>query len=614
MSIANAGSKKALFDVNIHSGWTKSSVKYIGKVKSVFQETDSSEVRHMRVQAGQVFFLLLTIILIGSGCSSTGLDENSVSPDITQETAHSSGSGHMLWSIWNLAFDPATGEISMLPSRDLLAHFDVTDFVTPPACNDCVKPYVNSYNPGTHILDVDVALRNPGAIPGRDVRGILYTNEAGHELLNPDGWTPLYDIPGGGTLNPFKAFAKSEPSRVFASGAEHSENYLIRIPTPPKWNAITFAVDASWPGNCKEPYSIDNFHQEKLFNTDYENAEITVDVADWQDDVTKVTLVATQINGESFSQFAPVSGSTWHLFIKNTENAPPGDYQVRVIASSPNPANVAMYQYFTLNVDEWGVPADPVDLTPPWLNFSPQNMAIYENFAYVAAGINGLHVFDISDPSNPAWLSSAPSTFTAIGVDTNGSYTFVAAGYPGVDIYDTTNPLSPIKIATIDTGGVAYDLKIQGGYAYVANNTEGLVIIDIDPVESASVIKTVTCSGSNAKDVAVDGDYAYLIEPEALSIININPPESAFVVKSVATLGGTAEGVEAGGGYAYIADYPNFVDIVDVDPPETASQVLSVPADSVSDMLLDGNYLYAVGGYNFAVLDVTNPPSAFVYT
>ena len=87
-------------------------------------------------------------------------------------------------------------------------------------CEACIEINVNSFDPVTRILDVDVLLRNSIGINGYDVRGILYTDEAGHLLTNPDNWTDLYDIPGGRDINPFKAYNKDDYYRSFPGDAD----------------------------------------------------------------------------------------------------------------------------------------------------------------------------------------------------------------------------------------------------------------------------------------------------------------------------------------------------------------------------------------------------------
>ena len=315
--------------------------------------------------------VMLCLILLFLGCSHQKYDPTVPSGDILLTLNKELESQHKLWGLWEVRLDLTTFSASLEPMRSSNIHHNITPMLLPPACNNCIFFVINSFNPSSRILDVDVRLCNPTGIPARDVRGILFTNDYGHLLTNPDDWTALWDPAGGEPRNPFKAFAKYKAKRVFSGHTEFTENYLIYIPAPPYWNGITFAVDVSWPGNCKEPYEITNFTQGHINENIGSSAYVTVDVKDWQDDVSKVTLVAPEITGESFTQLSHLSGDTWRTKLVNNTGATQGQYQGRIIANSSNSGDIVLYDYVTINITKSNVPAFPIDVTPPWLNLTP---------------------------------------------------------------------------------------------------------------------------------------------------------------------------------------------------------------------------------------------------
>ncbi len=579
-------------------------------------------------KAIHVALTLSILALLVIGCSDRG-GESATAPDVPDlsPVAANADSQRMLWGMWNIHFDTAELSVTVEPIRNTQAHFNITDMLLPPACDDCLEITVNSFDPVTRILDADVTLRNPHSISGYDVRGILYTNDYGHELRNADDWTKLWDIPGGMMLNPFKAFAKGEANRLFAGLAEHTESYLIYIPQPPAFYAITFAVDASWPGNCKEPYEITNFWQETIYETTGASGNIYVDLRDWQNDVNKVTLVAPEITGEDFTQFNHDSGDTWQLNLTNNQGAPAGDYNVRLIAASTNSGSLALYDFVAITISE-GVPDNPVDVTPPWLNFFPQDVCIDGDYAYIAGNVNGLHIFNISDPANPVWVNRVDTPDDARGVAVSGGYAYVVYGYigwpsyGGLQIIDIDPPESAYIVKAVDTPEGACGIAVSAGYAYVVGWYAGLQIIDISPPESAYIVKAVDTPGC-AFGVVVSAGYAYVADHDAgLQIIDIDPPESAHIVKTVATPG-YAQGVAISGGYAYVAEgynsYPTncgILQIIDIDPPESAYTVISVgmPADAPAlDVAVSGGYAYVANhDTGLQIIDIDPPDSAYI--
>jgi len=191
-------------------------------------------------------FIVILLVFAIAGCSGGGAKP--VTPDVMdnpRNTVEDVDSSKVLWGVWSIEFDPAGMQVVAKPIRNGQPHFNLTTMLLPPACDDCVEIAVNAFDPVTRIMDLDVTLRNPHLISGKDVRGILYTNDYGHLITNPDGWTDLFDMPGGESINPFIAYARDEPNRIFAGEAEHTENFLVYIPMPPNFWVITFAVEAS---------------------------------------------------------------------------------------------------------------------------------------------------------------------------------------------------------------------------------------------------------------------------------------------------------------------------------------------------------------------------------
>ncbi len=265
---------------------------------------------------------------------------------------------------------------------------------------------------------------------------------------------------------------------------------------------------------------------------------------------------------------------------------------------------------------------NPVDITPPWLNISVRSMCVDGTLCYVAGGPNGLHIFDISDPSNPVWVNKVvmpmepggeTSPGEAIGVAVSGGYAYVAAGFSGLVIVDIYPPESASVVKIISAPVVAQGVDVSDGYAFVVSGVGGLHLIDVDPPESASVVKTVDMPAI-AQSVAVSGEYAYVADGlGGLQIVDIDSPESASILTTVPTTG-LAQGVDISGPYAYVADFDEGLQIVDIGAPESASIVKTVETlgDAVC-VAVSGGYAYVANReLGLQVLDIDPPDSASV--
>jgi len=550
--------------------------------------------------------IVLAFIMIGLGCSSGG-----EAPVTTPDTASNlisnakGDTGRVLWGIWEIRFDPARMSVEVVPVRDIQLHYDITTMILPPACSNCLVITINSFDTHTRILDADVKLYNPYPIAGHDVRGILFTNSAGHELTNPDNWTALWDKPGGKDINPFKAYAKDEANRLFAGKAEHTEKFLLKMPNPPQYNAIKFAVDASWPGNCREPYEINNFEQEIIEPDVGASGGVSVDVRDWQGDVSEVTINAQPITGEETTQLTHLSADTWGALLTNNAGVPAGDYETTVAAKSANSGNIILYDIVNITIS--GIPDAPVEVTPPWLNFAPMDICVEGSYAYIAGDANGFHIFNISNPSKPVWVNKVKGEGRAVSLTVSGGYAYML-DYK-LEIIDIDPPESAYLVKGFDLGALGFGIDLSGNYAYIACG-ESLRIVDISLPESPLLVKSIDMP-PGAGNVAVANGYAFVADGDnGIQVVDIEPPESAYVAKTVDTPG-KAYDVELSDGYAYVADGGSGFQVMDIDPIDAAAIVKTVDMEWPSSLTISGNYAY-VTNVDLQIVDISTPEEATV--
>jgi hypothetical protein len=314
------------------------------------------EVQNMYLSKTTLMIILLvTFSLISTSCSSGRQNPVNPSGDGNGNTPFEndeSESNRTLLGMYTVEFDTDTMTASVHPNRTLNSHYNITAFIP-------LDIHLSSYYPSLNSWDVYVTITNPYLKDGYDLRAIIYTDDDGTELTNPDDWTNLWDIPGGLAINPFKAYAQDEPNRIFASQAEHQDRLRIRI--NPEHAFVNFAIDVSYPGNCNEPYLIDFFGHTRLVETQDANALAQVEVYDWQDDVDSVALYCPAITNETITHFSKFDTNIWRSEIYNNTGAPPGEYTGVVFATSENSAGITLYDFVTIRVKK--------DVTANWTFF-----------------------------------------------------------------------------------------------------------------------------------------------------------------------------------------------------------------------------------------------------
>ena len=194
----------------------------------------------------------------------------------------------MLMGMYIMDVDPTSMTVKIHPNRSAMAHFNVTSFIPLNISNLSVDPITN-------IWTIDVTLSNTFVLDGYDMRLIIYTDNSGIRLQNPDDWTAQWDIAGGMVINPFIAYAKGEQDRKFEGLSQHTETVQLYLPV---LVPVNLAVDVSYPGNCEEPYQISHDIQGVLLDSPVSSVIVTAADLDHQDDVNGVSLYCPSITGQ----------------------------------------------------------------------------------------------------------------------------------------------------------------------------------------------------------------------------------------------------------------------------------------------------------------------------
>jgi len=323
------------------------------------------------------------------------------------------GPNRLLWGFWSVTVSEDRTRAEIVPVRTAAMHLNVVRLLEVTACHTCLT-IGNLHPSGPNELEVDVILTHPfpGLLKftGFDVRGIFIAQTdftfpvSGRKIawgddvprmLNPDGYTSLFNpteypptspaalgyIPGkyatGGdlsaTLNPFMAYRRDAPRRMFEAGG--AETRTVHIYAPPGPIHFGYAVDACWEpvenvidpltdfppeANCLESYRLDVSIGAGLSHEPGSSVPIQVEVYDHQGQATiaSVRMEAPDLfTGESALAFSVVSPNDAFLFdgtLPNTLGAADGDYPLLVTATDteadPNLGEIAAWQVSRVTV------------------------------------------------------------------------------------------------------------------------------------------------------------------------------------------------------------------------------------------------------------------------
>ena len=363
------------------------------------------------------FFILLISTIVVIGCSRS-FSQNPVAPAQPASMSPVNDNRHS-WGIWDVLIDADHRSAEIVPLRGAEMHLNAVNLLETAPCKTCLT-IGNIKITGPNQLQADITLIHPfpGLVKytGFDVRGIFITQadftfpSSGRKIalgdgvprmLNPDGYTPLFNptefppispalfgyIAGkhatGGdlsaNLNPFMAYRKDAPRRMFEAGGSETRTVQIYAPTGPIH--FGYAVDACWypaenvvdpvkdfplSANCLEAYGISVAMPYSLppFAGSTVPVEVTVFDHQGSDTISSVTVEAPDVfPGEltlSYSSSVGIDESLFTGTLTNQLGAGNGEYPilVRVCDTHADP--------HLGEIDAWQVEKMEVGLTKGW--------------------------------------------------------------------------------------------------------------------------------------------------------------------------------------------------------------------------------------------------------
>ncbi|MFW9923065.1 MAG: hypothetical protein ACFFDW_07220, partial [Candidatus Thorarchaeota archaeon] len=149
------------------------------------------------------------------------------------------------------------------------------------------------------------------------------------------------------------------------------------------------------------------------------------------------------------------------------------------------------------------------------VNCHAKDVQIQGNYAFVAAGSEGILSFDISDPTEPVLLDqdiySAPADYRSIEIKDTIAYICDYGSGNGFYSYDISNP-SDLKFLDNIYFSQATDSTIAGDVAYIADGSAGVYVLNIsNPTNIPSSISFFDIF-TNVTSVWAQGPLLYVVD------------------------------------------------------------------------------------------------------
>ncbi len=297
-----------------------------------------------------IFTAAILFALLIAGCSGNAI--TSPPPGAIIETAGISASTetHHVLGSYQVDVDLNTLEVKIISKRTGGAHYDVSNMLHAPNCDDCFHVTIESFEPVLSYIEIGLTIKNPTPLTAYDVRAIM--NAPGFTLHNPDGLTNLYGSGGLYGLNPFKDFATDYEKHEFAGHGSACRTFEITYPSFTELLHLDVTVDACFPGHCPDAVSIGDVNK----TGDFLNArkvDISCRVKYWHEgDNRSVKLYTFGSLGYSGPiEMTPDVDDWW--VAKNVYwhdgGGGPGTYPAAIQAGTKN-GNAAIFHFFNITI------------------------------------------------------------------------------------------------------------------------------------------------------------------------------------------------------------------------------------------------------------------------
>ena len=359
----------------------------------------------------QAVIISLTLMLVMVGCKGGGsptvpnAPDNGLRQGASPSASNSRGPGetHHLLTIVQVKIDASKKTIDVSPLRTASQHLNLLELI-PIYCKpatSCLNFINLNINPATNTCDLDVVVHHP--IPDAytdvyDMRGIgifkgtidpgFQGGKVATQILNADGWTTAYDEGGAydAFLNPYIAFNKDLPKRIFAHGTATQEHFTVKFPSlNPDDAQFDYALDASWydptlvdpnnpatDPNLPEPYEVSVLYTDPVADKVLSQGTAVVEIRDWQSNASTVTLECPDLMPAPFNMTQVYESGGRYLFYGNFVND-------KTAAAASYPFLVKATDQFDTQPD-LGNPTITVALT----NYQLKNVKVYPSASNTA--------------------------------------------------------------------------------------------------------------------------------------------------------------------------------------------------------------------------------------
>lgn len=228
-----------------------------------------------------------------------------------------------------------------------------------------------------------------------------------------------------------------------------------------------------------------------------------------------------------------------------------------------------------------------------------QSVAIEGETAYIADGAGGMHVIDVSVPTDPNIVKTLGTFTDTRRVHVADGNLYVLDSERGLLVFnlgDVHKGRTPPPRRFFRTAGSPLNVTTHDGIVYFSDDRHGLFMLDPSPFGNF-VVRSIVPIFAPAYEIADTGNGTYVYVASGnftvIDVTDIQNPE----ISSHLQIPGLATGIQLGNDTVYLTDRQAGLHIIDVRNPEQPQRISSQPTfGNAKNVVLGDTLVYIADG------------------
>jgi len=158
------------------------------------------------------------------------------------------------------------------------------------------------------------------------------------------------------------------------------------------------------------------------------------------------------------------------------------------------------------------------------------------DYLYLAAGLSGLLIIDVSDPSSPRHITTYDSGSVVDSVEVGDSVVYLGNYFGGITVVDINDPEVPSTIGSFVT--TVFDMLYRQGRLYVYGS--GIRVLDVVDPSNISQLDNLSFPSDSGNPFSRKGNFLFLgvtDDFQSIKVFDINDEENILEAHNISTPG-----------------------------------------------------------------------------